>query len=58
MIACENAPRQNKSNQLLATFKGATPRLGLSPRLLHAIDWLFRFTLAEDWARGGRRPIA
>jgi replication initiation protein RepC len=42
--------------QLLAAFKGAAPRLGLSPRLVHAIDWLFRFTQPQDWGRGGR-PI-
>ena len=42
--------------QLLAAFKAAAPRLGLSPRLVHAIDWLFRFTLPQDWGRGGR-PI-
>jgi replication initiation protein RepC len=42
--------------QLLAAFKAAAPRLGLPPRLVHAIDWLFRFTMAQDWGRGGR-PI-
>src|SRR4249919_1204142 len=42
--------------QLLAAFKAAAPRLGLSPRLVHAIDWLFRFTMAQDCGRGGR-PI-
>src|ERR1700689_1713952 len=42
--------------QLLAAFKGAAPRLGLSPRLVHAIDWLFRFTMPQDWGAGGR-PI-
>src|SRR5580698_10070963 len=42
--------------QLLAAFKAAAPRLGLSPRVVHAIDWLFRFTMAQDWGRGGR-PI-
>jgi len=42
--------------QLLAAFKAAAPRLGLSPRLVHAIDWLFRFTMTQDWGRGGR-PI-
>src|ERR1700722_17856428 len=39
--------------QLLAAFKAAAPRLGLSPRLVHAIDWLFRFTMAQDWGGGG-----
>ncbi len=42
--------------QLLGAFKAAAPRLGLSPRLVHAVDWLFRFTQPQDWARGGR-PI-
>ena len=42
--------------QLLAAFKAAAPRLGLSPRMVHAIDWLFRFTMVQDWGRGGR-PI-
>ena len=42
--------------QLLAAFKAAAPRLGLSPRLVHAVDWLFRFTQPQDWDGGGR-PI-
>lgn len=42
--------------QLLAAFKAAAPRLGLSPRVVHAVDWLFRFTQPQDWSRGGR-PI-
>jgi replication initiation protein RepC len=42
--------------QLLAAFKAAAPRLGLSTRLVHAIDWLFRFTQPQDWERDGR-PI-
>src|SRR5271170_6727609 len=42
--------------QLLAAFKAAAPRLGLSPRLVHAIDWLFKFTQPQDWGRGGH-PI-
>ena len=42
--------------QLLAAFKAAAPSLGLSLRLVHAIDWLFRFTQPQDWGRGGR-PI-
>src|SRR5580693_7501571 len=42
--------------QLLAAFKAAAPRLGLSPRVVHAIDWLFRFTQPQDWGRGGH-PI-
>ena len=42
--------------QLLAALKSAASRLGLSPRLVHAVDWLFRFTQPQDWGRGGR-PI-
>jgi replication initiation protein RepC len=42
--------------QLLAAFKSAAPVLGISPRLVHALDWLFRFTQPQDWGRGGR-PI-
>ena len=42
--------------QLLAAFKAAAPRLGLAPRLVHAIDWLFRFTQPQDWERDAR-PI-
>src|SRR4051794_13971116 len=40
--------------QLLAAFKAAAPRLGLSARLVHAVDWLFRYTQLQDWGRGGR----
>jgi replication initiation protein RepC len=42
--------------QLLAAFKAAAPRLGLAPRLVYAIDWLFRFTQPQDWQREAR-PI-
>ena len=42
--------------QLLAAFKTAAPRLGLSVRLVHALDWLFRFTRPQDWEQG-ERPI-
>jgi replication initiation protein RepC len=42
--------------QLLAACKAAAPRLGLSPRLVHALDWLFRFTQPQDWEES-RRPI-
>jgi replication initiation protein RepC len=43
--------------QLLAAFKAAAPRLGLPTRVVHAVDWLFKFTQPQDWRRGGR-PIA
>ena len=42
--------------QLLATLKAAAPRLGISPRVVHAVDWLFRFTQPQDWEEGSR-PI-
>jgi replication initiation protein RepC len=42
--------------QLLAALKAAAPRFGVSPRLVHAVDWLFRFTQLQDWERGGH-PI-
>jgi replication initiation protein RepC len=42
--------------QLLAAFKAAAPRLGISPRLAHAVDWLFCFTHPQDWEQGAR-PI-
>ena len=42
--------------QLLAAFKAAAPRLGISPRLVHAVDWLFCFTQPQDWEEG-TRPI-
>ena len=42
--------------QLLAALKTAAPRLGVSPRLVHAVDWLFRFTQPQDW-EGGGHPI-
>ena len=48
--------RVKAPGQLLAAFKEAAPRLGLSPRLVHAVDWLFRFTQPQDWQSGGR-PI-
>src|SRR4051812_5093987 len=42
--------------QLLAVFKGAAPYLGIAPRLVHALDWLFRFTQPQDWQKDSR-PI-
>src|ERR1700761_6753194 len=42
--------------QLLAAFKAAAPPLGISPRLVHAVDWLFCFTQPQDWEEG-TRPI-
>jgi replication initiation protein RepC len=42
--------------QLLAALKAAAPRLGLSARLMHALDWLFCFSAPQDW-EDGARPI-
>src|SRR3954447_26070880 len=42
--------------QVLAAFKAAAPHLGLAPRLVHAIDWLFKFTQPQDWEPGAQ-PI-
>ena len=42
--------------QLLGALKAAAPRLGISPRLVHAVDWLFCFTEPQDW-QPGSRPI-
>jgi replication initiation protein RepC len=41
---------------LLAACKAAAPRLGIGSRLVHALDWLFRFTQPQDW-QTGHRPI-
>jgi replication initiation protein RepC len=42
--------------QVLAAFKAAAPFLGLRPSVVHAIDWLFRFTDPRDW-QPSSRPI-
>jgi replication initiation protein RepC len=42
--------------QILAAFKAAAPSLGIAPRLIHAVDWLFCFTQPQDW-RKDSRPI-
>jgi replication initiation protein RepC len=42
--------------QLLAAFKAAAPHFGIAPRLVHALDWLFRFTQPQDWQKDSR-PI-
>jgi replication initiation protein RepC len=45
------------AGQLLAAFKAAAPRLGIGPRLVHAVDWLFRFTQPQDWEQGSRPVV-
>src|ERR1044071_6860289 len=42
--------------QLLAAFQAAAPHLGIAARLVHALDWLFRFTQPQDWHKDSR-PI-
>ena len=48
-----NGPRPG---QILAAFKAAAPFLGYGARIVHAVDWLFRFTAPQDWLEGAR-PI-
>ena len=45
-----------KPGQVLAAFKAAAPHLGIGPRVVHAIDWLFTFTQPQDWTEGSH-PI-
>lgn len=42
--------------QILAAFKAAAAHLGIAPRAVHAVDWLFRFTQPQDW-QPGQRPV-
>src|SRR5690348_1717737 len=50
-------PDVSRPGQVLAAFKAAAPRLGLAPRLVHAIDWLFKFTQPQDWEKGARPVV-
>src|ERR1700739_4557793 len=45
------------AGQLLAALKAAAPRLGVSPRLVHAVDWLFCFSQPQDWEQGARPVV-
>jgi replication initiation protein RepC len=49
-------PDVSRPGQVLAAFKAAAPHLGLPTRLVHAVDWLFKFTQPQDWEPGAR-PI-
>jgi replication initiation protein RepC len=49
-------PDVSQPAQVLAAFKAAAPCLGLPPRLVHAVDWLFKFTQPQDW-EADARPI-
>ncbi|MDE1905159.1 MAG: replication protein C [Rhodospirillales bacterium] len=42
--------------KVLAAFKAAAPFLGFRPSVVHAIDWLFRWSEEQDWAPSSR-PI-
>jgi replication initiation protein RepC len=42
--------------QLLAAFKAARSKLGISARIVHAVDFLFCFTHPQDW-QADSRPI-
>jgi replication initiation protein RepC len=50
-------PPDITAGQLLAVFKEAAPQLGISPRLVHAVDWLFRFAQPQDWQKGSRPVV-
>lgn len=49
-------PEKSTPGRVLAAFKAAAPALGFGPRIIHAVDWLFSFTQAQDWS-AGNRPI-
>jgi replication initiation protein RepC len=49
-------PAEMPPGQALAAFKAAAPFLGLRPNVVHAVDWLFRFTNPIDWLPSSR-PI-
>ncbi|KAB1900640.1 helix-turn-helix domain-containing protein, partial [Micromonospora sp. AMSO31t] len=42
----ENAPTKGA---ILSAFKAAAPFLGYGSKVVHAIDWLFRFSSPQDW---------
>jgi replication initiation protein RepC len=46
-----------RPGQVLAAFKAAVPYLDYSPRMVHAIDWLFTFTQPQDWVEGSRPVV-
>jgi replication initiation protein RepC len=50
-------PGVKVAGQLLAALKDAAPQIGISPRLVHAVDWLFRFTQPQDWEPGARPVV-
>jgi replication initiation protein RepC len=50
-------PDKTLPGRVLAAFKAAAPALGYSARVVHAVDWLFSFTQAQDWSDGGRPVV-
>jgi replication initiation protein RepC len=46
-----------RPGHVLAAFKAAAPHLGFSPRVIHAVDWLFSFTQPQDWMEGSRPVV-
>ena len=48
--------QETTPGQVLAAFKAAAPHLGYRPGVVHAVDWLFRFTQGTDW-QPGTRPV-
>jgi replication initiation protein RepC len=52
----QEGDRPLSPGQALAAFKAAAPFLGYSPRIVHAVDWLFGLTYPQDWAPD-TRPI-
>ncbi len=48
--------QETTPTQVLGAFKAAAPHLGYRQGVVHAVDWLFRFTSALDW-QPGSRPV-
>ena len=53
----EEGQGATRPGQVLAAFKAAAPYLGLNPRVVHAVDWLFTFTQPQDWYEGSRPVV-
>jgi replication initiation protein RepC len=49
-------PNISRPSQILSALKSAASCLGLPTRLVHVIDWLFKFTQPQDW-EPGHQPI-
>ncbi|WP_162530912.1 plasmid replication protein RepC [Rhodovastum atsumiense] len=55
-LSPETSPQTITPGKALAAFKAAAPFLGFPSRIVHGIDWLFRFTQSQDWT-GDYDPI-